>query len=110
MQSDFGEYHLVDTRRNMLLDSSIDGGQDLMDLAKELGCLRVGEIVVGRRYWRDLDMYGDPDGIVVWLDFKCDIVGPEHPGKKYKVRGHRLYACSAEEAQQLIRADYLRRF
>lgn len=56
---------------------------------------------------KTVDLYNE-DGIVVCLDEYGDIVDADDPTADVRLIGHRLYACSLEQAQKLICREYLR--
>ena len=54
-----------------------------------------------------VNLYGE-NGITIGLTAELDIVAPEDPDATLRVVGHRLYACSADEAEVLIQQAYIR--
>jgi hypothetical protein len=56
-----------------------------------------------------VDLYGERPGILIGLTAEYDIVDHDDPEAVIRVRGHRVYLCSAEEADRKIRAAYLQR-
>ena len=51
----------------------------------------------------------DEDGIATYLTADFDICDPTDSDAVIRVIGHAIYACSAEQADQAIRAAYLKR-
>ena len=53
-----------------------------------------------------INLYGE-DGIAIGLTPETDIVEHDSPEASVRVVGRRIYTCSAEEAERIIRAAYL---
>lgn len=53
-----------------------------------------------------INLYGE-DGIAIGLTAETDIVEHDSPEASVVVVGHRIYCCSVEDAERLIRAEYL---
>jgi hypothetical protein len=56
-----------------------------------------------------VNLYGEDDGIVVYLTADYDVCKAGDPDARIRVVGHRLYTCSAEEAAGKIREAYVDR-
>ena len=56
---------------------------------------------------KSINLYSEPDGIAIGLTADTDIVAPDSDEAVVRVVGHRLYCCSAEEAERSIRLEYL---
>lgn len=53
------------------------------------------------------DLYGEDDGITIGLTQYGDICKPSDDDCALRVIGHAMYACSAEQAEHKIRAEYV---
>ena len=58
---------------------------------------------------KTVNLYGEENGIAIYLSPEGDIATQHEPGV-IKVVGHALYVCPAQEAEEKIRAEYIRQY